>query len=1627
MNLNYLYTPIQTIVDPPIDTKEQELPLEKLSWEDFEKLCLAVVQIDFTINDCEIYGIKGQAQEGIDIYARQTNGRYSSYQCKRYQEFELNDINKAVEYFKGKEFFDKSDKLFLCTSCEWNKTQVQDRFEELKTELEKENITLVKWDKIQLSRLLKDKPQIVFDFFGLEWVKKFNGEPSLQQISGAKKYDAKQIIEFRTELYEFYSTIFNIQDPGIPIKELNSPYTLQERFIIPDILSSVKEEGFENNSKTSLSTSNQDQYYYDDYSYGYVDDELRRRNLNNQNDLEESSIDIRIKTDDALITNKKNIIIGDPGAGKSSLLRYITLDILSSKPQLDNISQKYGKTLPVWLPFAFITKHLSNNDSLSISEILNLWFNGFGKPHLFEIAKEALNDERLFLVIDGIDEWSSFSSAQQAIARIETIRELYDCKILYSSRPYGFRMLKDFFTNLNVLNLAGFSKIQQRNFVEKWYNKWATLQGDTQNEDFSKTLTDNFIKELEQSGDLKKLAEIPLLLSILIIQKMQDSVLPKNKLEALKEITQYLIKKHPVKRISDAGIVQDKAIEIDFKDIFCELAIYIQTESNDGVILKCDAYKIIKQYLVSYAGYDEARAKVRSQELIELGANNYGIIIEKSNDEISFGHKQFQEFLAAQYLYESDDDTISQFIKQYGANPTFHQVIISLFGLMQLKQVKKYNKHFKALKEAACEKCQEDYLNLISYEIAINLDNAPSEIMNVAFNSIINEFVFETDPSYKEALLKLILGALQTGRLKEKVEDFLVQFFPFQYKYRDYRVNVLRFSNQLNTIQLDFLKKALINGSINIRYDTSYALKKHIKNKEVFNFINDLIHNCSNPDILAFAINSITTNDIAEQERDDLIKSVVVDAPIVQLYLFKYKVFTKKHTQNDLKLVLPIVNQLPYQLKQESIELLIDGFNQNSNLKKILVKSIDRKGFYNEEETTIDSSIAWKVLFHSFNKDKDVINLIKLQFENEEFPFISADKHEMFQNLIYYFKDNKELIPSVEKWLENRFKKYSFVDPEVAFASIFIHTENAKNKLLKDLPKSGISHWNVMALLEGWPDDEEIKEKLKNYFRTIETSKTSASAHFVSKVFDSSEKDEALGILKGILFDRKLMFRERSISALIELDYEYFKNNVLNEFIKELELFPKDGFGQYYNALDAIVKNFHSNTVVQSYVLSRIESDNSLYSIAVQYFPELIKEEEKLLEKSIPLSKELRTLIIESFTNLSILPSSIESVLSEFEKEAEEEVMGDMAVCLFNHLKEAEADKIIKLSKPIVFARGFDYEVKRRIAFTGYLISQKLDEYFSLEDVENPKDKSRLLDIFNEYSYRQSSSTIMINSIIDNFDFLISFTDKDFHKIVGHLKHSKDIEDIWGFFARHSVKSSPTYSYIVEFISNNSDTIKNSSLISFLNRTTPRSSILKDILLRFIRDNDSHRNHNVILAGRLLGSNFNNDSEVYKEVCMVKDVFDVGRIMALCSGWQEEPVLKRIFNDIIEHQIPVDNYVGFNLKFLFRDVSNLTEFIKGVSSNVGEFKRYHKFFYVPMIERLKRDKDFSLAIKELLLSTNSISEKISYYNLLAQVNMVDEDVSIWKNKITDFNNDFGYDIVSNKTVRLKDVLYDYYY
>ncbi|MGI4761979.1 MAG: PIN domain-containing protein [Janthinobacterium lividum] len=177
-----LLAPSPAVVDPPLTTTRQDLPLDQLAWEDFERLCLRLVQARFTVTDCEQYGIPGQDQQGIDLFARKESGRYVAYQCKRYVKLEGMALRKLVELFLRGRWATRCDEFVLCTSASLSSAVLQEALFELREELQSHGISFSKWDKGQLQRFLKKEPQIVLDFFGPAWVRAFNGEVAYEAL-----------------------------------------------------------------------------------------------------------------------------------------------------------------------------------------------------------------------------------------------------------------------------------------------------------------------------------------------------------------------------------------------------------------------------------------------------------------------------------------------------------------------------------------------------------------------------------------------------------------------------------------------------------------------------------------------------------------------------------------------------------------------------------------------------------------------------------------------------------------------------------------------------------------------------------------------------------------------------------------------------------------------------------------------------------------------------------------------------------------------------------------------------------------------------------------------------------------------------------------------------------------------------------------------------------------------------------------------------------------------------------------------------------------------------------------------------------------------------------------------------
>lgn len=226
-------------IRPPLEAKMQYLHLEDLHWEQFENLCLAIVSDKFTIDHCERYGRGGQKQEGIDIFAiNNIDDTLSFFQCKKYDKLTVSDLNDIIATFKKGKFYSKSKEFYICSACHLDDVKIQDKFNFHKNELEKDGISLYKWDLIQISRTLKTKPQIVYDHFGPAIFKAFIGEEHLSSISPLSKEEIKKQLKIASSELSFIDNNFYLPDTHIERKETNDLY----QWIITDSKSSEKEK-----------------------------------------------------------------------------------------------------------------------------------------------------------------------------------------------------------------------------------------------------------------------------------------------------------------------------------------------------------------------------------------------------------------------------------------------------------------------------------------------------------------------------------------------------------------------------------------------------------------------------------------------------------------------------------------------------------------------------------------------------------------------------------------------------------------------------------------------------------------------------------------------------------------------------------------------------------------------------------------------------------------------------------------------------------------------------------------------------------------------------------------------------------------------------------------------------------------------------------------------------------------------------------------------------------------------------------------------------------------------------------------------------------------------------------------
>jgi len=308
-----------------------------------------------------------------------------------------------------------------------------------------------------------------------------------------------------------------------------------------------------------------------------------------------------------------------------------------------------------------------------------------------------------------------------------------------------------------------------------WFEKYfLSIQGDLNY--VSKGVND-FIQDINNSSDFSRLAENPLLLGILITQRLKGGILPTNINKALESIIDYLISIHPQIRATAANVVNSESFNFDLIDIFESLALHIQTEAHQGVIDKLDAQRIIESFLIQYLDKPKPIAKKISRNILDIGANNYGIIIEKNSQEIAFSHRLFQEFLSARNLQNSEDED-QVILAEYGGHPSWNYVFRFYFGFFSTRKERTFRKALELLGRENQDEEYKLYVQFLRYEVILTLNNSPINIVNQYLPKLFNDFEQETNEDVKLIYLQILLKALQNSKIKEEIQEFLFTYFP---------------------------------------------------------------------------------------------------------------------------------------------------------------------------------------------------------------------------------------------------------------------------------------------------------------------------------------------------------------------------------------------------------------------------------------------------------------------------------------------------------------------------------------------------------------------------------------------------------------------------------------------------------------------------------------------------------------------------------------------------------------------------------------------------------------------------------------------------------------------------------
>ena len=1344
-----------------------------------------------------------------------------------------------------------------------------------------------------------------------------------------------------------------------------------------------------------------------------------------------------------LAQHPKSIVLGEPGNGKTSLLRFVAVDLLSEEPMFSELVKRFSSYLPVWLPFGLWTSMIKNapNDANSLRDVLKLWFEKWDELRLWPLVEKALSDERLLLLVDGLDEWTNVSAGKIAIEKLQLFVSQHQVPTIATSRPLGFNRLGMSTAEWQITELADFSEPQQKKLVHTWFKYWVrnvVCPGNVREKEVESRvlgMSEEFLVELAASTDLTGLARVPLLLVLLIYNWVQKSKLPRNRFKAYEQLIDHLIAEHPRRRRVDAGQPADILPELtteEVKSVFAYLAYIIQSKHPEGVLEDDIAKNIVKNHLKNNVfgfGWEALEAKRYSEILIEAGEANLGLIVRKSPREIGFYHRSFLEYLAACHISKLPLQEQLELVKARFTDPQWRQVVLALF--QRTERASDVAELIGTINSNVSNPVERHMVQLISSEVAFGNFNCSPDLAKNLAEECFQEIESGSWMPHREQLLKRMLSGLHTARTREMVKSKLATWFPERISmYADVFAAMRDWPNRPEVVESLF--RGIHNEHMSNKISSAKSLANIAKRDvTVGNRLAKITRTAVDPDVRAASLISLVLGWIDHEDLCCLLSEASATLhPGLKFASIVGKIEQGNHTAQDMEQLFrfSVEGNLDYHWRRDLENLVIKGWPNCQSVKQKCLKEVRQ---YPHGKRSIDFDLALSLLVEGYPQDDQVAECIANRILSDEHSFPTISRLDTWDLISQNFRGHPILVPAVDTWLQC--VKTLAYEPDISYAVLIGRTETARKILFTMLDSGSVPFWAARSLLSGWGmADKEVASSLEK-IAFGPNKQAGQIAHLLPDII--ANKKECRTKLIALLEDEDCQRNDFIVEGLIRLGDLQENLHVVDRILSILQRVDRDAiYG--HGIVESLIALCPWDERVRKLAKDELRRRNGAHIAVAKTYGNDDEIRNLLIEMVNPLPASLRMVIAKKLGNEIENQDFGLSLLQLYDMEHNPSLKSECSINYHRLLKLSGRDLsgvVEQLSKDIM-CYGPDYEGRRQAAFCGLTTLDRLDIMLPLRDkIGGDKPCAVPFKTFR-------LNTPLVKTILENWVKLKNVFHEEFWNRIGKYEESTEIWEGLALFADAypSVRDEGV-TFATSALSKG--TLPKENMLNFLGRVCPRSQLLLKCCLDIIcpTSKQGQQKHvtypQFFTAAKLLGEHFEGE-----EVALARLRQHIGEsfvpqeiVLALSYGWSDSHEFSKVLKILKSSKIQLDYGVWVKLCCLrkkSKDVlAMISKLLKDTEedpslSNILESRRVNH----SIISRIKKDETLQQMMQSKILNEPTSSEKASFPRLLAASGGLSTKLQEWcldelcRQNSNDIFPEIGVDLVESKLMSVSNSL-----